>query len=88
MSYESFTQLFDSLLLTSLSFSLTLPLHMTLYVRRTVRTYVYSLISSLVVIPVFKFKIPRIYAYYLVAVYCGYMLFSGLVVGGVLHILA
>jgi hypothetical protein len=46
------------------------------------------LISSLVVIPLFKFKIPRVYAYYLVVVYCGYMLFSGLVVGGVLHILA
>jgi len=40
------------------------------------------------VIPLFKFKIPRVYAYYLVVVYCGYMLFSGLVVGGVLHILA
>tara|TARA_B110000902_G_scaffold176541_1_gene200250 strand:+ start:168 stop:299 length:132 start_codon:yes stop_codon:yes gene_type:complete len=39
------------------------------------------------VIPLFKFKIPRFYSFYLMVVYCGYMLFSGLVVADVLHIL-
>jgi hypothetical protein len=49
--------------------------------------HLHSLFSSLVVIPLFKFKIPRFYSFYLMVVYCGYMLFSGLVVADVLHIL-